>query len=187
MNIDLPGTGVTVHIRHTGAGLACLRCDTSCSGYETLERKWRHLDTFQYKTWLVAEVPRMKCPEHSVLQLPVPWAENNSRLTVLFEALVIDWLKIGTISEVAERLGLSWSAVMASRSTGSLLLTLAAGQRDMRGREGQRQQAFACSLSAIKPVKGNPSDLLGSCPPNVLRGLTHRAGEAFRPGSARSA
>ena len=50
-------------------------------------------------------------PEHGVHQLPVPWAESNSRLTALFEALVIDWLKIGTISEVAEQLGLSWSAV----------------------------------------------------------------------------
>ena len=38
-------------------------------------------------------------------------SENNSRLTALFEALVIDWLKIGTILEFAERLGLSWSAV----------------------------------------------------------------------------
>lgn len=111
VEVDLPGTGVTVHIRHSGAGLACPQCGTSCSGYDTRERKWRHLDTCQYKTWLVAEVPRVKCPEHGVHQLPVPWAENNSRLTALFEALVIDWLKIGTISEVAERLGLSWSAV----------------------------------------------------------------------------
>ena len=32
-------------------------------------------------------------------------------MTALFEALVIDWLKIGTISEVATQLGLSWSVV----------------------------------------------------------------------------
>ena len=111
VQVDLPGTGVTVHIRHSGTDLACPQCGASCSGYDTRERKWRHLDTCQYKTWLVAQVPRVRCPEHGVHQLPVPWAENNSRLTALFEALVIDWLKIGTISEVAERLGLSWSAV----------------------------------------------------------------------------
>ncbi|QKK01671.1 MAG: ISL3 family transposase [Pseudomonadota bacterium] len=111
VEVDLPGTGVTVHIRHSGSDLACPQCGAACSGYDTRERKWRHLDTCQYKTWLVAQVPRLRCPEHGVHQLPVPWAENNSRLTALFEALVIDWLKIGTISEVAERLGLSWSAV----------------------------------------------------------------------------
>ena len=111
VEVDLPGTGVTVHIHHSGADLACPQCGAACSGYDTRERKWRHLDTCQYKTWLVAQVPRVRCPEHGVHQLPVPWAENNSRLTALFEALVIDWLKIGTISEVAERLGLSWSAV----------------------------------------------------------------------------
>lgn len=111
VDVDLPGTGVTVHIQHSGSDLACPQCGAACSGYDTRERKWRHLDTCQYKTWLVAQVPRVRCPEHGVHQLPVPWAENNSRLTALFEALVIDWLKIGTISEVAARLGLSWSAV----------------------------------------------------------------------------
>ena len=111
VDVDLPHTGVTVHIRHSGADLACPECEASCSGYDTRERKWRHLDTCQYSTWLVAQVPRIQCPEHGVRQLPVPWAESNSRLTALFEALVIDWLKIGTISEVATQLGLSWSAV----------------------------------------------------------------------------
>ena len=56
-------------------------------------------------------MPRVRCPEHGVHQLLAPWAENNSRLTALFEALVIDWLKIGRISEVAERLDVGWSVV----------------------------------------------------------------------------
>lgn len=53
----------------------------------------------------------MKCPENGVRQLSVAGAENNSRLTALFEALLIDWLKVSTISEVAAILDLSWSAV----------------------------------------------------------------------------
>jgi len=111
VKVDLPGTGVTVQIRHSGEGLACPQCAASSPGYDTRTRQWRHLDTCQYKTWLVAEVPRVKCPEHGVHQVPVPWAEGNSRLTALFEALVIDWLKVATISEVAKRLDLGWSAV----------------------------------------------------------------------------
>lgn len=111
VEVDLPGNGVTVHIEHSGEGLSCPECDQAAPGYDTRERRWRHLDTCQYKTWLVAQVPRVKCPEHGVHQLPVAWAESNSRLTALFEALVIDWLKVATISEVATRLDLSWSAV----------------------------------------------------------------------------
>lgn len=130
VEVDLPGTGVTVHIRHSGEGLACPECSTSCPGYDTRTRKWRHLDTCQYKTWLVAEVPRVKCPEHGVHQVPVAWAEGNSRLTALFEALVIDWLKVATISEVAKRLDLGWSAVAGVQ------------ERAVRRGLARREQAF---------------------------------------------
>ena len=141
VDVDLPGTGVTVHIHHSGSDLACPQCGESCSGYDTRERKWRHLDTCQYKTWLVAQVPRVRCPEHGVHQLPVPWAENNSRLTALFEALVIDWLKIGTISEVAERLGLSWSAVSGVQER-AVTRGLARRQQDFPDAIGIDETAF---------------------------------------------
>lgn len=50
MEVDLKGDGVTVHIEHTGAGLACPQCGEACPGYDTRERKWQHLDTCQYQT-----------------------------------------------------------------------------------------------------------------------------------------
>lgn len=132
--MDLSGNGVTVHIEHSGEGLSCPECEQAAPGYDTRERRWRHLDTCQYKTWLVAQVPRVKCPEHGVLQLPVVWAESNSRLTALFEALVIDWLKVATISEVATRLDLSWSAVAGVQQR--------AVDRGLR----RRDQAFPASI-----------------------------------------
>lgn len=111
IKVDLTGDGVTVHIQHAGADLACPECGLACPSYDTRERKWRHLDTCQYATWLIAKVPRVNCSEHGVRQVKVPWAESNSRLTALFEALVIDWLKVATIAEVARRLKLSWTVV----------------------------------------------------------------------------
>ena len=66
VEVDLPGTGVTVRIRQSGEGLTCPQCRGGCPGYDTRERKWRHLDTCQYRTWLVAEVQRVKCPEQVV-------------------------------------------------------------------------------------------------------------------------
>lgn len=41
----------------------------------------------------------------------VPWAEEKSRFTILFERLVIDLLHDALISVVAEWTGLSWSQV----------------------------------------------------------------------------
>lgn len=111
IDVDLPGDGVTVYIEHSGEGLGCPQCGVACPAYDTRQRRWRHLDTCQYATWLIAQVPRVNCPDHGVHQIPVPWADANSRLTALFEALVIDWLKVATIAEVARRLKLSWSMV----------------------------------------------------------------------------
>ncbi len=46
----------------------------------------------QFKTMLHAAVPRAKCSEHGVKQASVPWAEANSRFTLLFERFAIDVL-----------------------------------------------------------------------------------------------
>ncbi len=65
----------------------------------------------QYRTILVAEVPRVQCDEHGVVQIAVPWSDPKSRFTALFEALVIDWLKEASFSAVARQLSLSWDQV----------------------------------------------------------------------------
>lgn len=50
----------------------------------------------------------MRCVDCGVLQIPVPWAEPNSRFTALFEAVVIDWLREASTAAVARQLNLSW-------------------------------------------------------------------------------
>lgn len=89
--------------------LACPVCGRACPGYDTQERRWRHLDTCQYETILEAPVPRCECPEHGVKQIAVPWAERGSRFTALFERLAIDWMREVGRAAVARRMGLSWS------------------------------------------------------------------------------
>jgi transposase len=39
-------------------------------GYE--ERRWRHLDTCQCKTWVKAKVPRVRCEDGSTQMVRVP-------------------------------------------------------------------------------------------------------------------
>ena len=73
------------------AALLCPQCRSRGSRYDSRERRWRHLDTMQYRTILVADVPRVQCDEHGVVQITVPGSDPKSRFTALFEALVIDW------------------------------------------------------------------------------------------------
>jgi transposase len=65
----------------------------------------------QYRTVIVADVPRVRCATHGVVQCKVPWADEGSRLTALFEALVIDWLHEASVAAVARMLRLSWDEV----------------------------------------------------------------------------
>jgi len=103
---------VRVHVElEAGTQQTCPHCGTLCSGYDKRRRTWRHLDTCQYKTLLVAEVPRVSCPEHGVVTVVVPWAESGSGFTALYEALVIDWLKEASIQAVSRQLSLSWNAI----------------------------------------------------------------------------
>lgn len=107
------GTGeVTVIVEHTAEiQLTCPHCRVNCPGYDKRHRKWRHLDTCQFKTLLVAEVPRVECKEHGVVMVTVPWAEPGSGFTALYEALVIDWLKEASTEAVSRQLKLSWSSI----------------------------------------------------------------------------
>ncbi len=89
----------------------CPECGSPCPGYDRRKRQWRHLDTMQYETLVIAEVPRVKCPDHGVHQISVPWAEDTSRFTALFEALVINWLHEASFAAVSRQLRLSWDQV----------------------------------------------------------------------------
>lgn len=102
---------VRVHLKNTEPKPPCPVCGQPCARYDLRPRRWRHLDTCQYPTILIAEIPRVECSEHGIHQIAVPWAEQGSRFTALFEALVIDWLKEASLAAVAQQLSLSWQAV----------------------------------------------------------------------------
>lgn len=56
-------------------------------------RRWRHLDTLQYKTYINCSIPRVKDPSGKVKTIQVPWADDYERFTYLFESSVIDLLQ----------------------------------------------------------------------------------------------
>jgi transposase len=111
VNVSLADDENELQVQHGGGNLTCPKCGQVCPSYDKRTRRWRHLDTCQLKTLLVADVPCVECQAHGVVTVAVPWAEAGSGFTALFEAVVIDWLKAAAVSAVAERLRLSWNAV----------------------------------------------------------------------------
>jgi transposase len=70
--------------------------------HDTVDKTWRHLDFFQHKAFLHARVPRVRCGEHGVRLVAVPWARPGSGFTMLFEALVLTFAKAMPMRKVAE-------------------------------------------------------------------------------------
>jgi transposase len=73
----------------------------NCPVHDTVEKTWRHLDFFQHRALLHARLPRVRCPEHGVRQVSVPWARPGSGFTLLFEALVLSFAAAMPMAKVA--------------------------------------------------------------------------------------
>ena len=78
VDLDTAGETVEVHVRHEAGKVCCPECGKEGPRHDHRERRWRHLDTCQFRTILVADVPRVRCAEHGVHQIEVPWAESGS-------------------------------------------------------------------------------------------------------------
>ena len=111
VELNLEQGEVVVHVEHDGEALSCPQCGQPARRYDARRRRWRHLDTCEYRTILAAEMPRVHCERHKVKQVAAPWSESRSRFTAPFEAVVIDWLREAATSAVALQMGLSWDEV----------------------------------------------------------------------------
>ena len=115
LNLDENKVEVSLDSIH-GIDLPCPHCDKFCPIYDHKIRKWRHLDTCQLQTILISPIPRVECKEHGVSQISVPWGEERSPFTAMFERLVIDWLKVANIKVVANMLNITWDQADGVRS-----------------------------------------------------------------------
>lgn len=99
---------VEITLKHGCGDLKCPKCECAVKRHDGVWRTWRDLDIHLRKTTIKALVPRVKCPEHGVLTLPVPWADKGSRFTAHFEAAAMELLKECSVSAAAKRLDLTW-------------------------------------------------------------------------------
>jgi transposase len=60
--------------------------DKTYSLYDSREeRKWRHIDLWQYKTFIFCELPRFKDEDGKIKTIDVPWADPFERMSWLLE------------------------------------------------------------------------------------------------------
>jgi len=110
VRVDWAKKIVETFIRYEGAAV-CPICGQDAPKHDHRERRWRHLDIYEYEAFVVAHVPRIDCPEHGVRQVKVPWADGRAGFTALFEQLAVSLLQEMSIAAVARTLRLSWDEI----------------------------------------------------------------------------
>ena len=142
VNLDVKGQQVTVHVQAGDGPFPCPECQTTVPGYDRKPRRWRHLDTCQFTTWIEVEVPRVECPTHGVKQLPVPWAEPGSQFTALFERFAIDLLRECAVQGGADLLRITWDEAWGIKAR-AVARGLARRGRTVVARLGVDEKAIA--------------------------------------------
>ena len=111
------GMELNVELKEVVVKVECDRtawCNTQrrlhVHGWE--KRRWRHLDLWQCKTIIEAEVPRLLNPATGSTEMAaVPWAQGLSRWTRQFEARAVEMLQhTRSISDGMRLLRLGWDA-----------------------------------------------------------------------------
>ncbi|QSR85243.1 ISL3 family transposase [Methylacidimicrobium sp. B4] len=87
-----------------GHRFPCPECRRASPVHDTVEKRWRHMNFWQYRTELIARVPRIDCPEHGVRLVEVPWARAGSGFTLMMEAVILMLSREMSVSAMAEML-----------------------------------------------------------------------------------
>lgn len=79
----------------------------ACRLHSYYERRWRHLNLFEYRCYIRSRLPRYQCATGQVKTLDVPWARSGSHFTLLFEQEAMELIEMtSNVAATARRLGL---------------------------------------------------------------------------------
>lgn len=156
VDLDLTQGRFDVYVGHgKGVRFACPECGQEHPVYDhSVERVWRHLDSCQFITYLHASPPRVSCSLHGVRQARLPWANEGSRFTHLFEALAVNVLLAANIERAAGLLRISWDqawhlverAVLRGRAAKGDILPRQIGVDEKAIAKGHRYMTLVCDL-----------------------------------------
>ena len=108
-----------------GAKFPCPNCKSECTGYDTQEKRWQHLNFFNYCCYLSARIPRVKCNQcGKTRQVETPFAREGSGFSLLLECMMLQLAKIMPVNEVAKLFNISddrvWTAISNSLRIASI-------------------------------------------------------------------
>lgn len=108
VQLDLAAQEIMIWVDCDDAVWACPECHQRMHVHQYEERRWRHLDTCECKTYIVMRVPRVICEKHGSQTVQVPWAEPYCRSTKAFERCGIDTLKATATKPGSSLLRITW-------------------------------------------------------------------------------
>ena len=113
VKLSLSDQLVAVRLRFISKEVICPVCGLPGTRYDHApEQSWRHLDTMQFETRIIARIPRCQCPECGVKTITVPWAGRHSRFTLMFEGFAVALLQhCSSLQAAAMLLRLDWHTV----------------------------------------------------------------------------
>jgi transposase len=76
-----------------------------CTAHDTVDRTWRHLNFFQYETYIHAKMPKVSDGQGHCPTVQAPWARKNSGFTLLFESWVLELAKHVPVAAIARLVG----------------------------------------------------------------------------------
>jgi len=118
VDLDVEKATLNIHvIEKDAAEFLCPECNTPSKLHDhSPVRHWRHLDTMQFTTEIVARLPRITCITHGVKTVAVPWADAHARWTLLFERFAITVLQsTSNITRAMALLKIGWDQTQAIR------------------------------------------------------------------------
>lgn len=71
VTVDREGKTVETFVAYEGEA-TCPTCHRSSPKHDHRERRWRHLDIYEFEAFVIAQVPRVDCEEHGIHQIGVP-------------------------------------------------------------------------------------------------------------------
>lgn len=85
-----------------GSVFQCPKCKKEAKAYDTTEKRWRHMNFFQYTCYLVVRIPRIECSEDGIHQIEVSWARNGADFTFLFESFAMTLCREMPVNKVSQ-------------------------------------------------------------------------------------
>ncbi len=138
-------------VRCEARRLPCPRCGAAGQPiHDRQARDWQHLHFFQFRAFVHAEVPRVRCAvcgergEPEVHQVLVPWARARSGFTLLMEALVVTLVRMSgmPVRQIGALLGVTdqrlWRSLEALVDAARAEVSMAAVTADWHRREACR-------------------------------------------------